>query len=185
MRAIAGAVLLVGALAVAGCDSNGGGGTTPPTSSTEPSIAENVPAGIDACNIPQDVLTSAYPGLRKGTMDDNSDRGKIKWRGCIYLVSDGYTASISSTNLTLAMIKEKHYPGERETTVNGRTVLITYQDDDPTGREACTLNAQMKGGSLEFSVSNPPSSKKTANLNPCDIGQTLAEKVVPLIQAGA
>lgn len=188
MRATAGAVLLVGVLAVAGCGSSNddppGGSTS--TSAAAQSIAADVPTGFDPCNIPQDVLTSATVGLRKGTTDDNTSRGPIKWRGCGYIVSDGYAASISLTNLTLAMVRDKHFPGERETTINGRTALITNQSQDTTNKTTCTLNAQMQGGSLEFKIDNSPgSSPKTRHLNACDIAQTLAEKVVPLIPAGA
>ncbi|MEV0761021.1 DUF3558 domain-containing protein [Nocardia sp. NPDC050435] len=183
MRAVAGAVLLVGALAVAGCDSNGGG-QAPPSTSTTPAVAADVPQGFKPCNdIPQSVLDSE--GIRKDKYGDDTSRGEIKWRGCGYLMSDGYAASISATNLTLDMVKAKRFPGERSITINGRTVLITAQAPDPTGDESCQLHAQMQGGSLEFTIDNPNSRRKTGHLNACDIGQTLAGKVVPLIPAGA
>lgn len=178
--------MLVGALALAGCGSSGDPVVGSPTSSsTADGIAEDVPTGIDPCNIPQDVLTSITPGLRKGTTDDNTSRGPIKWRGCGYIVSDGYANSISLTNLTLDMLREKNFPG-RELTIDGRTTLITHQAGDPTGVESCVVNVQMQGGSLEFSVENSHgSSPKTKHLNACDIGESLAEKVVPLIAPGS
>ncbi|MFC9896623.1 DUF3558 domain-containing protein [Nocardia sp. NPDC127579] len=189
MRAIAGSLLMVGVVGVgsllAGCQSETkGGGTSTPA---EPSIAENVPTGIDPCNLPADVLKSIHPKLKKGTTDDNSARGKIKWQGCRYVISNGngYSAHVSLTNLTLDMVREKNFPGERETTINGRTVLTTHQEADPTGDENCVLYAQMNGGSLEFGVSNSNSAPETGALSACDIGMSMAEKIVPLIAAGS
>ncbi len=112
-------------------------------------------------------------------------RGKVKWRGCIWVVSDGYSATISATNLTLAMVRDKHFAGERELTINDRPVLATTQAQSQTDKTTCTLNAHMQGGSLEFRIVNPESRRKTGHLTACDIGQTLAEKVVPLIPPGA
>ncbi|MGY0503334.1 DUF3558 domain-containing protein [Nocardia sp. FBN12] len=178
--------MLVGALVLAGCGSSGDPVVGNPTStSAADGIAEDVPTGIDPCNIPQDVLTSITPGLRKGNVDDNTARGKIKWRGCRYVVSDGYTTTVSLTNLTLDMLRQKNYPG-REDVVDGRTVLTTHQAADPTGVEQCVVNVQMHRGSLEFSVENGHgSSPKTKHLNACDIGMSVAQKIVPLIAAGA
>lgn len=189
MRAVTCAMLLAGVLAVAGCSPTSDGTAEPvSTSAAEHSIAEDVPSGFKPCtDIPQAILDSE--GLHRNdspSSRDESQRGKVKWRGCGWVVSDGYTATISATNLTLAMVRDKHFPGEREITVNGRPVLITHQAADPTGRENCVLNAQMQGGSLEFTIGNPSgTSPKTRHLNACDIGQTLAGKVVPLIPAGA
>ncbi|MFD3706254.1 DUF3558 domain-containing protein [Nocardia sp. NPDC058658] len=177
--------MLVGALALAGCGSSGGPVVGSPTSTAaSDGIAENVPTGIDPCNIPQDVLTSITPGLRKGTTDDNTSRGKIKWQGCRYIVSDGYTTTMSLTNLTLDMLREKNFPG-REDVVDGRTVLTTHQSSDRTGVESCTLNVQMQAGSLEFLVSNPSSRPVTGHLNACEIGMSVAQKVIPLIASGS
>ncbi|MFD3428767.1 DUF3558 domain-containing protein [Nocardia fluminea] len=185
MRALSSVAVLVGTLVLAGCGSSEDPVVGSPTSTAVSGVAENVPTGIDPCNIPQDVLTSVTPGLRKGTTDDNTSRGPIKWRGCGYIVSDGYANSISLTNLTLDMLREKNFPG-RELTIDGRTALVTHQDFDPTGVEGCVVNVQMRGGSLEFSVENSHgSSPKTKHLNACDIGVSMAEKVVPLIAPGS
>ncbi len=183
MRALSGVFLLAGVLVASGCGPSEDKVQGSPTAGA--TIAADVPTGIDPCAIPADVLNSVTPGLRKGTTDDNTSRGEIKWRGCGYIVSDGYAASISLTNLTLDMLRAKNYPG-REETIDSRTALATHQASDPTGVEACTVNLQMRGGSLEFNVSNGHgSSPKTKHLNACDIGLTLAQKVSPLIAPGA
>lgn len=187
MRSLAGAFVVVGALVLSGCGSSTEvEGSPVGTSAASDGIAPDVPTGIDPCNIPQDVLTSITPGLHKGVTDDNTSRGKIKWRGCRYLVSEGYSTTMSLTNLTLDMLREKHFPGEREDIVNGRVALTTHQASDPTGVEGCTVNLEMRGGSLEFKVENGHgSSPKTKHLNACDIGLTVAQKIAPLIAPGS
>jgi hypothetical protein len=111
---------------------------------------------------------------------DQMRRGDVGWSGCGWVMSDGYAASVSATNLTLDMVREKAVPGAREITVHGRTVIIA-QYGGPT---SCTLNAEIVGGSLEFLVDNPPSNRITGDQHPCDIAVRLAEKVLPLIPAG-
>ncbi|MFC4123589.1 DUF3558 family protein [Nocardia rhizosphaerae] len=186
MRTLTTVVGLVGAVVLAGCGSSEDPVAGSPTgTSAADGIAEDVPTGIDPCDIPPEVLNSITPGLRKGNLDDNTSRGAIKWRGCRYVVSDGYTTTMSLTNLTLDMLREKNYPG-REDVVDGRTVLTTHQASDPTGVEGCVLNVQMQGGSLEFSVDNSHgTSPKTRHLTACEVGMSVAEKIVPLIEPGA
>lgn len=169
-------------LAVAGCGTSPGG-TAESSGSAVTSAAPVVPSGFDPCtDIPQEVLDSE--GLHSTGLDldrDEMRRGDIAWSGCGWVMSDGYAASVSATNLTLDMVREKVVPGSRETAVNGRAVIIAQRG----GPTSCTLNAEMVGGSLEFLVDNPPSNRITGNQHPCDIAVRLAEKVLPLIPAGA
>ncbi|MEU2254026.1 DUF3558 domain-containing protein [Nocardia xishanensis] len=185
-----GAVGMSAVLLVAGCGSSTGSGPAAKSASASATglpIAEDVPSGFKPCtDIPKAVLDSE--GLHStGDATSNADmtRGKVKWRGCGWVVSDGYGVGVTVTNLTLDMVRAKQFPGARESTVAGRIVLITHQSQDQVNKTNCTLNAQMQGGSLEFSVDNPASRKKTGNQYSCDIALTLAEKVVPLIPAGA
>ncbi|MEV0294762.1 DUF3558 domain-containing protein [Nocardia sp. NPDC050710] len=187
--AFVGAVGLSAVLLVAGCESSTGNDSAAKSisaSATGLPIAEDVPSGFKPCtDIPQAVLDSE--GLHRNdgaTSHDDMVRGKVKWRGCIWVVSDGYSATISTTNLTLDMVRAKQFPDQREVAVAGRTALLTHQSQDSTNKTTCTLNAQMQGGSLEFKVDNPASRKKTGNRYSCDIALALAEKVVPLIPAG-
>lgn len=169
-------------LVAAGCGTSTGGSTEPSTSASE-SAAPKVPSGFDPCtDIPQEVLDSE--GLHTTGLDldrDEMRRGDIAWSGCGWVMSDGYAASVSATNLTLDMVREKAVSGARETTVAGRAAIVA-QHGGPT---SCTLNAEMVGGSLEFLVDNPPSRSITGDQHPCDIATRLAEKVLPLVPAGA
>lgn len=190
MRRIFGVALLVGALVATGCGASDtvAGNPTPSSASALDSIAEDVPTGFDPCNIPQDVLTAVYPGLRKYGPDGDADanRGKVKWRGCGYQVTgDGFAAGVTVTNLTLEMVREKNFPG-REDTVDGRTVLTTHQDTaDPTGAESCRVYVGMKDGSLELHASNGKSAPDTQHLTACEIGMMMARNFIPLIEPGA
>ncbi|WP_036533411.1 DUF3558 domain-containing protein [Nocardia cyriacigeorgica] len=188
--AYAAAAGLSAVLVLAGCGSSTEGTAEPTggsagTSAAEQTIAEDVPSGFAPCtDIPQEVLDSE--GLRSTggeSSKDNMQRGKVKWQGCRWVVSDGYGAGISATNLTLDMVREKANPGSQEGTVSGRTVL--YAPDTAGDTTQCRLNAQMQGGSLEFSVNNPTSGRKTGHENACDIALRLAGKVLPLVPAGA
>ncbi|MBF6456599.1 DUF3558 domain-containing protein [Nocardia cyriacigeorgica] len=177
-------------MVLAGCGSSTDGTAEPAggstgTSAAGQSIAEDVPSGFAPCeDIPQEVLDSEGLHSTGGEASkDNMQRGEIKWRGCRWVVSDGYGTSISATNLTLEMIREKANPGTQEGTVSGRTVL--YAPDDAGDTTQCRLNAQMEGGSLEIMVDNPNSRRKTGHEPACDIVLRLAGKVLPLIPAGA
>lgn len=175
------AVFVLGAsLFLAGCDSTGSDGT--PTS-VRPSVATDVPAGYDPCkDIPQSLLTAQK--LRNKTPDDANASGGIKWRGCLWAQSDGYGVSIRTTNITLAMVRAKGFPDTNQYTIAGRSSLTSRQLDD-TPEIACTLNVDMKGGSLEFGLSNSPSAPDTGDRNSCELVRELADKVVPTIPAGA
>ncbi|MGW0178656.1 DUF3558 domain-containing protein [Nocardia sp. NPDC003345] len=169
-------------LVVTGCGTSTGG-TGEPSGAVVTSAAPVVPSGFDPCtDIPQEVLDSE--GLRStnsSTSTDEMRRGDFAWSGCRWVVLDGYSASISATNLTVDKVREKDVPGAREAVVHGRAVVIAQH----AGPTSCTLNAEIEGGSLEFLVDNPPSRAKTGDQHPCDIATRLAEKVLPLLPAGA
>lgn len=169
-------------LVAAGCGTSTGGSAETSASAAQ-SVAPQVPSGFDPCtDIPQEVLdTEGLHSTNSSTSTDEMRRGDIAWSGCRWVVSDGYSASISATNLTLDMVRKKAVPGAREDVVHGREVIVA-QHGGPT---SCTLNAEITGGSLEFLVDNPPSRRLTGDQHPCDIATRLAEKVLPLIPAGA
>lgn len=62
-----------------------------------------MPAGFDPCkDNPKSVLDSE--GLHKASSNNNADydgAGGTKWRGCSWVMSNGYTAGITTTNLTV------------------------------------------------------------------------------------
>ena len=169
-------------LVAAGCGTSTGGSAEPSISAAQ-SVAPQVPSGFDPCtDIPQEVLDSEQLHTTGLDLDkDEMRRGDIAWSGCGWVMSDGYAASVTATNLTLDMVREKAVPGAHEAVVHGREVIVAKQG----GPTSCTLNAEMAGGSLEFLVDNPPSNRLTGGQDPCDISTRLAEKVLPLVPAGA
>ncbi|MFD4403336.1 DUF3558 domain-containing protein [Nocardia sp. NPDC058499] len=180
-----GYAVLVGASVVlaAGCGGSTDGSAEPDTSAAGQPVAPQVPEKFDPCvDIPQEILdTENLHSTNSSTSKDEMRRGDIAWSGCGWVVSDGYSTSISATNLTIDMVRDKGVAGAREEVVDGRTVVITQS----TGPEACGLNAELVGGSLEFRVDNPSSRRLTGNQDPCDIAIRLAEKVLPLVPADA
>ncbi|WP_280492480.1 DUF3558 domain-containing protein [Nocardia asiatica] len=175
-------MLAVGAaLVLTGCDSSADDAAPTSTASASPSIAADVPTGYDPCtDIPQSVLESE--NLRHKTNEDHNASGGIKWRGCGWVQPDGYAPAITTTNITVDMVRNKNFADTHEYTINGRRAISTRQvEERPEG--VCTINVDMKGGSLEFFLSNPPSNRKTGQLDTCALAKTLAEKVVPTLPA--
>ncbi|WP_406280400.1 DUF3558 domain-containing protein [Nocardia sp. NBC_00881] len=170
------------ALALAGCGPSTDGDVKPTGSpSANPSIAPDVPTGYNPCtDIPQSVLDSE--SLRSKDKEDSDASGGVKWRGCAWLQTDGYAPAIRTTNLTVDMVRDKKFADAREYTINGRRAISTRQVDEHPDA-VCTINVEMKGGSLEFFLSNPPSNRKTGQLNTCELAKALAEQVVATMPA--
>ncbi|WP_280411241.1 DUF3558 domain-containing protein [Nocardia asiatica] len=178
------AVLAVGAaLVLTGCDSSADDAAPTSTASASPSIAADVPVGYDPCtDIPQSVLDSE--NLRSKDKQDSNAAGGVKWRGCAWIQTDGYAPVITTTNITVDMVRDKKFADTREYTINGRRAISTRQvEEHPAG--VCTINVEMKSGSLEIFLSNPPSRKNTGSLDTCALARTLAEKVVPTMPVNA
>ncbi|WP_040780592.1 DUF3558 domain-containing protein [Nocardia pneumoniae] len=176
-------ILAVGAaLVLAGCGSSNTGDARPTAgASASPSIAPDVPSGYDPCtDIPQSVLDSE--NLRSKDKEDSNASGGVKWRGCAWVQTDGYAPAITTTNLTIDMVRDKKFADAREYTIGGRRAISTRQVEEHPDA-VCTINVEMKGGSLEIFLSNPPSNRKTGHLDTCALAKTLAEKVVPTLPA--
>ena len=179
------ATLALGAvLALAGCGSATDGDAKPTGSAdntSDPEMAADVPLGYDTCkDIPQNVLASEKLGGK--SMADNSSGG-IKWRGCTWTRPNGYSATISTTNLTVEMTRDKHFPEASEFAVAGRQAISTRQFNGPYIREACTVNVGIKGGSIDINLNNPASRRETGNINSCEIARALAEKIASTLPA--
>ncbi|MEV4126702.1 DUF3558 domain-containing protein [Nocardia sp. NPDC049707] len=176
------------AVVLAGCGSSDKGNAQPSggasgSSGSTVGLAADVPAGYDPCNdVPQAVLDSEK--LRHKEKEDSNASGGIKWRGCIWAQTDGYGARIQTTNITVDAVREKNLPDAHEFTINSRRAISTRQVDEHP-QWACTLDVEMKGGSLEFNLSNPPSRKNTGQLDSCELTRALAEKVVPTMPGNA
>ncbi|WP_328389825.1 DUF3558 domain-containing protein [Nocardia sp. NBC_00416] len=172
-------VLACGAvLALAGCESGTEGSAGPVT----PSMAAEVPAGFDPCtDIPQEVLESEdLAGYSRPTSSDTSGG---KWKGCVFIQTDGYAAGIQTTTVTVDMVRDKGFPEATEFTAGGRKAISTRQLEEHA-EASCFVNVEMNGGSLEFGLTNPSSNRKTGHLDTCELARALAEKVVPAIPAG-
>ncbi|MBF6081817.1 DUF3558 domain-containing protein [Nocardia cyriacigeorgica] len=198
MKLVRGRYLLaIGAVVlVAGCGGSTDGeaqpvgtveatGSAGSTSTTEGSIPENAPSGFDPCvDIPEDVLASE--GFRSSSPSDGAGANGIKWQGCRWAQSDAYSASIRVTNITVDMVRDNDARTIRdEYTIAGREAIASNAADEDNPRSVCTLHVAMKGGSLEFLLNNPPSNRKTGQIETCQLARTLAEKVVPHIPADA
>ncbi|OCF87395.1 hypothetical protein AW168_25825 [Nocardia brasiliensis] len=178
-------VLVLGAVfVVGGCGpSEDGPAKTNGPSTSKATMAADVPSGFDACtDVPQSVLDSEK--LLDKTPNDSNANGGIKWRGCLWAKTDGYAASIQTTNITIDMVRDKKFPDSREFDIGSRHAISTRQIDDHPDA-ACTVNVAMTGGSLELNLTNPPSGKATGHLNTCDLARGLAEKIAPAIPSTA
>ncbi|WP_225727449.1 MULTISPECIES: DUF3558 domain-containing protein [unclassified Nocardia] len=181
-------VFAVGVVCVlAGCGSSTGGTAEPSSSTKTPSStgpATDVPTGFDGCNLPQSFLDSEK--LENRGPDESDLGGGLKLRGCRYLrTDDGYGGYIRTTNLTVDMVRAKQFPETKELTVDGRRAISSRQFLGPNIKDSCTVDVEMKGGSLDINVNNPPSRKDTGKLDSCDIAKSLADKIAPMIPAGA
>ncbi|MFI5720347.1 DUF3558 domain-containing protein [Nocardia sp. NPDC051750] len=183
VRAIRGMMCGAGiALLVAGCGTDSEGTATPVTTTTGLPIAAEAPSSFDPCtDIPPEILASE--SLVPDGLDSNVDGGQgIKWRGCGYVAPDSYAVGITTTNLTLPVVRDNdRFVVRHEYTVDGRAAMAVDAADDPDVRASCTFYVEMAGGSLELSMDNPASNDKTGHLDTCGLALGLAEKVAPLI----
>ncbi|WP_324198640.1 DUF3558 domain-containing protein [Nocardia brasiliensis] len=177
-------VLVLGAVfVVGGCGpSEDGGGKTTGTSTGGSGVAPDVPAGFDPCkDIPQSVLDSEK--LRNRGPESSDANGGIKWRGCRFGRSDGYVADVTVTNLTVDLTRQRNFRDTKEFDIAGRMAISTRQVEDHP-EAACVVNVEMKNGSLDIDLSNPPSNKETGQIDSCLLARTLAEKIVPTMPLG-
>ncbi|MBO0852343.1 MAG: DUF3558 domain-containing protein [Nocardia sp.] len=163
---------------VAGCGSGSQSTSGAAPSST---IAAEVPSGFDPCNdIPQGVLDSLQ--LESKIPAKASADGGVEWKGCRWVKSNYYAISIRTTNLTIDMVRDKHFQDTQEYTLAGRRAISTRQVPEHPNNN-CSVDVDMKGGSLEFFLSNSPSDQ-SADMNTCDMAREVAEKVVQILPAG-
>nr|WP_083905527.1 DUF3558 domain-containing protein [Nocardia transvalensis] len=166
---------------VAGCNSDdGGSGGKSTGASASSTIAPDVPAGFDACKLPPEIVQSEE--LINPRPDTKDGVGGVKWRGCRWVQSDGYGVTIDTTNITLAMIRANpDFTVAEDLPIAGRPALAYRPTGQKTTAEHCLLSVEIKGGTLEISPINPPSSKKTRGQDACDIAKRLADGIVPAI----
>ncbi|MGF6887250.1 hypothetical protein ABIA39_004385 [Nocardia sp. GAS34] len=180
--AVAGATALL-----AGCGPSGGG--TAASSSAAPStsaVAQTVPTAINGCDLPQSFITAEHLDSNPDKSDTQS--GNAIWRGCVWSTydGDGYGLDVSTTNLTIPMLQANaKYKVAEQLTIGGRQAITYHLASDIDLRAACLIHVEMKGGGLEFSITNPASHKATGTQDSCEIAKKLAEDIVPSIPASA
>lgn len=183
VRSVRGILCGVGvALLVTGCGSGSGETASPVTTTTGLPIAAEAPSSFDPCtDIPQEVLASE--DLRRGVTDANVDGSRgVKWRGCRYVAPDSYAVGITTTNLTLPVVRENdEFSVRQEYSVDGRAAIAVDAAGDSDVRASCLFYVEMEEGSLELSMDNPASRNKTGHIDTCQLSLGLAEKIVPLI----
>ncbi|MFE3546570.1 DUF3558 domain-containing protein [Nocardia sp. NPDC059177] len=159
---------------------------------TSPTYAAEVPTGFDPCTqIPDEVLESE--NLVSTGESNLGSPGGVYWRGCgwVYKNGDGYSVDITTTNLTVEMVRARKFADAEEFVVDGgRPVIVSRQDtsDPNTPRldTSCIADIQITDGSVGIFVNNPKeTSPATGHIPACTIARTLAEKIAPSIPAGA
>lgn len=190
MRSTVGMVLVTAlrmtGFAVTGCvlsaegDSHSQADATSTLTSTGLQIT--VPDGYDPCvDIPQSVLDSE--NLVKGVANNKanvSGPGGAEWRGCGWVRPDGYAVGVQVTNVTIPFVRERYSIDRREFVIAGRPA-ISVRKKETRPSEVSSVNVDMKSGSLEFHLVNPPSGRATGHIYTCQLGIAFAEKVVPTL----
>ncbi len=183
MRVVAGVGLVIVTLMAVGCGASKGDSGEAAKSVNSLGLETSPPESYHPCaDVPQGVLGSER--LRGTGQADADAPDGVRWRGCKWVKNNGYSVSIRMTNMTLPFVRKTFYTMGREATVGGRSATIAHRSE-ARGPEVCTVNVEIKGGSLEFDVDNPRSSLLTGELDTCELGLALAEKVVPTLPAGA
>ncbi|WP_239003650.1 DUF3558 domain-containing protein [Nocardia panacis] len=161
---------------VAGCN---GGGDSASGGQKKPTVAADVPKGFDPCkDIPKSLMDSQ--GFIATSRKDTDGGGGIMWRGCGWVNDSEYTVSITTTNITLDMVRAKGFRDPQEFMIGGRHAMTTHQFKDDG---ACIADAEMKGGSLEILLDVPPSASAAGDA--CQLAHSLLEKISPLMPATA
>ncbi|MFR9751424.1 DUF3558 domain-containing protein [Nocardia sp. 004] len=178
--------LIVG-VASAGCGSSAEDDpkwSAVPRTVTESGLLVQVPKGFDPCtDVPQSVLDSER--LHAAVVPNRADYdgpGGTRWRGCAWVQSNGYAASVKVTNVTIPYVRSRGLVDPQEFTLAGRAAISTRRGSKPS--ETCVVNVEMIGGSLEVFLDNPPSRRHTGHLDTCQLARTLAEKVAQVLPAG-
>ncbi|WP_280339115.1 DUF3558 domain-containing protein [Nocardia neocaledoniensis] len=182
-QAVAG-LALAGMLLVGGCgqEKPSDEATPAPTSSDVP-----LPTGFDGCNLPQSLIAAEQLKNMGEDKNWNSPGSSRKWSGCTWVQSDGFTAGVTVTTITLQNILDS--PSSTWTIGDrfaiGDRAVVTYSQpvDDPA--EKCMLNVEMSGGSMEITLLNQPSARKSKGRHACDIAKSLATQLAPTIPAGS
>ncbi|MFI7002797.1 DUF3558 domain-containing protein [Nocardia sp. NPDC050175] len=160
-------------------------GTPTLPSSAAPSVTKTTGSdpqtAFDPCTAltPQFVSEHQWNALPPAPKQ-NSAAG-ISWKGCRYVAKAGYGFTIETTNGTLDQVREK-FPAAVDISIGDRKALRYEARPDVPG--GCTINVEMKSGSLYLLVDDPDG-KHPRHLSPCDNATEIAQVVAPLLPAGS
>ncbi|MFI5720822.1 DUF3558 domain-containing protein [Nocardia sp. NPDC051750] len=180
------AALAVAGALVTGCDSAGGNSESAPTTTsalTPLGLEPEAPASYQPCTaVTQDIRDQLQLNATSEPYPSDYDGpGGLKWRGCTFVRVNGYAVGIRTTNITLQFVRENWSNGLRDFTIDGRNATSVHKSDE----HGCTVNVEMRGGSLDFNLDNPVSNRDTGHLDSCQLATEVAELVVPTLPAGA
>ncbi|MFE9324864.1 DUF3558 domain-containing protein [Nocardia sp. NPDC052278] len=151
--------------------------TTPVTSGTSATPSSTSNTAFDPCTALTPQFLSEHQWNARSPTPKQDSTGNFQWKGCLYVAQSTYTFRVQTTNGTLAQVREK-FPTATELTIDGRKALrYEARPDIPGG---CTINIDMKSGSLYILVDDPRG-LHPRKLFPCDNVTEIAQAVVPLL----
>ncbi|MGY4102527.1 DUF3558 domain-containing protein [Nocardia sp. R16R-3T] len=179
----AGLLIVAAATVLAAC---GGGSDSPSTSTSTTSSTSATPSStsnsaFDPCTALTPEFLSEHRWNARTPTPTQDSTGNSHWKGCSYVAQSTYTFRVRTTNETLTQVREK-FPNATELTINGRQALRYEARPDVPG--GCTINIDMKSGSLYILVDDPRG-LHPRKLSPCDNVTEIAEAVVPLLPRGS
>ena len=175
-------VAAIGALILAttSCGTDMDGHPTAETSTTPSSTVD--PATLfDPCkDIPASfMLSEGFADAGVGEAFENETNG-VKWKGCGWVMTDGYYTNIATTTLTLDVIKTKNFEDYTEFTIDDRHA-VSYRRLRESGKRTCVANIELGAGTVDFSLGNPPSARDTGSTDSCELVRDLATKIAKFL----
>ncbi len=194
MRVLRCTVATIGAAGLlAGCGPGGGGAAATAVSSVAatPTLASKAPTSIDGCHLAQSYIEAEHLDPQDASSPaDRTDTqsGDAVWSGCQWTSydGDGFGVDISTTNLTIPKVEANtNFTIAEHLTIDGRQAITYHHTGDADLRANCLLHVEIKGGGLEFSVTNPAERKATGTQDSCEIAKSLAGGLVPTLPPSA
>ncbi|MFI6220760.1 DUF3558 domain-containing protein [Nocardia salmonicida] len=165
-----------------GCSSGQQGDPQPSSSSATTAQDSVLPTGFDGCTLPQSVIDAEE--LKNPKKDDGWTTGRNKWLGCGWIQPRGYGATITVSTITLQQVRTNtdNTIGE-ELIISDRPAITSYPPAQ--AGKWCTVNVEMKNGSLEIAINVQPKPERSIGRQPCSIAKDLASMLTPTIQPGS
>lgn len=177
-------VAAIGALILAttSCGTGMDGHPTSETSSMTPPASTADPATLfNPCkDIPAAFMKSEGFGNGEPRDPFEHETNGVMWKGCHWLMTNGYNVGIATTTLTLEMIKAQSFDEYTEFSVDGRPA-VSYRRLPEYGKTACVADIELGAGSLDFDLENPPSAPGTQGLESCELVRAVASNIAQFL----